>query len=232
MTDVTYDSPETTPDPFLTWLSTGTTRRETVVLFSDQAGIAELQKLWAEQADIEKRLDAMDDGAGPRQVAIGERSPRRTLEAELAALEERIEEVEERVDASRSVWTIRPLRSEEIDEIDDALPKPIMPRPTQEQQSNDKAKKRFESLFTAWTKAASAVDVERILTKLAKAVVSVETPNGKLDGITVAHLQAMEQAEYGNQRITMLEQALTRASTLEKELSRPFSSSDSESTQE
>lgn len=217
-------------DPFLAWLATGTTRRETVKLFSDQAGIAELQGLWAEQADLEARLEGLGEEPAAGQRAMGEKSERRTVEAALAALDARIGEVEERVEASRSVWTVRPLRSEEIDEIDEALPRPAMPRPTQEQQTNEKAKKRFEEIFTAWAKASAVVDVERILAKIAKAVVSVETPAGNLDGVTVDHLRAMEQAEYGNQRIAMLEQALTRANTLEKEPTRPFSSSDSGST--
>ena len=226
------ETPQAPADPFLTWLSTGTTRREKVTLFSDQAGIAELQKLWEQQDELTNRLEALGDDPTAGQVAIGDRSPRRALAAEIEAVADRIEELEEVVAASRSVWTIRPLRSEEIDEIDEALPRPAMPRPTQEQQSTDKGKKRFEALFAAWAKAAAVVDVERILTKLAKAVVSVEMPSGTVDGVTVSQLQAMEQAEYGNQRITLLEQALTRANTLEKEPNRPFSSSDSESIQE
>lgn len=223
---------ESLNDPFLAWLETGTTVRETVTMFLDRGARREAEPLWKELDALEASLEEIENGQEHGQRALGDKSQRSKVMAEIEALNERLEPLEQRLAASKAVWQIRPLIDDEIDEIDAALPMPKMPLPTEEQKTSEKAKKRWQGLYDQYVEDAATVRVDRDLTYLAKAIVSLETAARTVDTVSVDYLRALKKKPLGSQYINMLTEAFNKVMTLEKEPTRPFSSSSSDSVPE
>lgn len=223
MTDV-----NPTSDPFLAWLETGTTRPEVVTLFADQEALAIVADLEKEQTKLQIQLDTMADGGdSPVQRALGEKPAARGLEEQIAELQEQIEQTYARIDRSRSVWTLRPLTQDEVEQIDADLPLPFMPTPTQEEQTSAKAKARFEAKMRQWQSDVGEVKRQRLQRQIVKAVVSVEFPTQTVTSVTVEQLERMFEGTHGGARFRVLNAALDRAMTMREAPARPLSSTPS-----
>ena len=209
-----------TPDVFANLLNSGTAKRVTVSLYGDQEGLHELAGLYDEAERINAAIESASKAPGQR--AAGEKSQARVLEAEAAALQARIDECEARVEPSISKWTVRALTRAELRDISVEYREPLAP--VMPPKSAPKAvKEAWEADRDAWLVQATALGEARVLAEIATAVVSVETATGVLDAVTIDQLRALLDAEYGDDNITALSNAVKSASKSERDVSRPFS---------
>lgn len=215
-------------DIFEGWIATGTVRTEEVDLYADEAGLKKLAELYARQDELVAEIAQSEDDSQSTQRAVGEKSAVARLKKQLNDVEKQISEIETRVDGSKSTWTMRALREEEIQEIKARHPLPSMPTPTQEQLTTDKGKARWEKIRQKYERDISAVNDARVLDEIALSCTSVETARGKSNGVSVERLHGILKAEYGGRRIAKLSNAKNRATNGESEIPRPFSRSSSE----
>jgi len=190
-----------TIDPMSQWLSTSTTRTATVDLFSDQVGVEKLMDLYAE-------LDGLEKSAAAKQRAVGEKSS-------MAKVLKRVEEVEAEVEESRSTWTLRALTRKEIQACLDKHPDPDPTTLNPRELSGEE--------LAEYRRGCHEAGSMRTLELISKAVVSVEFATGTVNDIPVETLEVMLDAEYGDFRINMLNEARKSAGDAEKGMPRPKS---------
>lgn len=197
-------------------------RTEEVTLFANQRATQELEELYKRQ---NKLLKASHDTADERTYGGDE------FRSELDEINSQIPALEEKVIASRSVWTMRALRRDELVAIEKEFPLPRMPIPTDnlESKQSQAAWKRRSDEYAA---QVQEVNEKRAIAEIAKSCVSVETARGRASGVTHMQLHKMLDAEYGKYRIDLLHGAVKDATDEErKEMPRPKSSSTSGSDQ-
>lgn len=188
-------------DPMSQWLATGTTRTAEVTLYADQVGVEKLLDLYAE-------LDKLSKSPAGKQRAVGEKSRRTQVEKRIAIVEAEVAE-------SRSVWTLRALTRKEIQVCLDMHPDP-------EPDTLNPRELTGEEL-AEYRKGAAEAGALRTLELISKAVVSVEFASGTVDAMPVETLKQMLDAEYGDFRINMLNNARKDAGDAEKGMPVPKS---------
>jgi hypothetical protein len=188
-------------DPMSQWLATGTTRTSEVTLFADQVGVEKLIDLYTE-------LGKLNKSAAGKQRAVGEKSRRVQLEKRIAIVEAEVAE-------SRSVWTLRALTRKEMQAC---LAKHPDPEPTT-MNPRELTGEELAEYQRGCVEAGSM----RTLELISKAVVSVEFASETVDAIPVDTLKAMLDAEYGDFRIRVLNNALKDAGDAEKGMPVPKS---------
>lgn len=201
MSDTTPDI-DLSGDVFESWLESGTIRRVTVTLYNDptlEADIAELEQRRAEleETGAERMLD---EPSGLAQLARDE------------------EALLERLEASKSTWTVKAILDTEFDKANAAHPEPEAPR-TLPLAAPKKAKEQWVRDRDAYVQASAEAERERRLMLIAAAVERVETWRGTAHGITVEQLRKMltggeqnaEWAAYGAYRIKVLWEAVKEA---------------------
>lgn len=214
---------------FESWLETGTVSRVPVKIFGDHEGVKLLTDLYDQQDKARKAVEEAAESPTALQRAVGEQSELAALQARQAEIDAEVEQMEERVARSRSVWMIRPLTIEEAEAIEAEFPVPPLPTPTQEQTQTDKGKKRWQQIVAKYQVDRAEVEAQRVIAEIAVACESIEAPAGTAAGVSRERLAAMRAAPYGSARIKMLNDAVKKAMDGEKEPERPFSSSSSES---
>ena len=193
------------------WMQTGTVRRIEVPMYGNMPLVAEAAALQAEIDEAEKAA------SGTR--TINQRSPIPALEAELDALYERLAE-------SRSVWTVRALKTAEAREIAEKFPNPVSPK-TIDAKATDAEAERYEARLQKFRHDYEVAETERNLRFVHHAVVEIKTANGSQSGISLEDLRSMFEAEYGRQRLTLLLEAVNKATTGDVAIERPTSPGES-----
>lgn len=203
------------------WLETATVARRQVTIYNNPALFEEYQALQAE-------LDAADKAAATAggDEALDASDPRPELFA-------RMEDLYERWQASKSVWTVRALSGDEVEDSFEpekggiaVPPQPVPPL----DKAGEKAREAYARRFTAWSKANTQAQRERRLVMIAWAVLKVEAPGRvserRVDGppiVTVEQLRAMRSRPHGEQWIARLYQAVDDATKDNPEIPRPTS---------
>lgn len=223
-TDPTLDPDETLTleaFDFDEWLETATVARRQVTIYNNPALFEEYQTLQAE-------LDAADKAAASAagDEALDESDPRPEIVT-------RMEDLYERWQASKAVWTVRALSGDEVEGTFEpdrgGIPVPTQPVPPLE-KAGQKAREAYARRYTEWSKANSQAQRERRLVMIAAAVVKVEAP-GRVserdpDGspiVTVEQLRALRSRPHGEQWIARLYQAVEAATQGDQEVPRPTS---------
>lgn len=201
------------------WLSTATTRTEEVVLFADQEAVEQLAGLYAEADELNAEVEKSKKPAAS-QRAVGEKSPAAALDARVEELQSKIDELEQQADASKSVWTLRALTRKELSELNAQFQEPPVPQ-LPPKAAPAKVKEKWERDRDAWKAEALAIGEEHTLAEISLAIVKVVSAGGETDTVPVEDLRAILDAEYGDYRINMLQDAVKRASSNEKGMSRP-----------
>lgn len=218
-----------TEDAFdlLEYITSGTVARRQVTIYNDPEAGEALAKIlerldelgWSE--DPEPGDDRPQDGplsGDPAQDEIDE------LLAEAQELQARLE-------ASKSVWTVRALSEEEVERAFDEVPLPKTPRPPK-----DTAPKKEFDLFhdraEKWGKDKTEADRERKLALISAAIVTVETPRGSVDSASRDVLRALRSKPQGQQWIDRLYKAVDDAQGSEVDVPRPTSHGRSTTTQD
>jgi len=187
------------------WMQSGTVRRIDVPMYGDMPLVAEIQAI---EADIEEAKK----GASKVQT-INKVDPTRELEATLDAMYERLNE-------SRSVWTVRALTTAEAREITEKFPNPISPKSI-DAKATDAEAETYATRFQKFRHDYEIVDTERNLRFVHHGVVKIVTDGGEQAGISLDDLRAMFEAAYGRQRITVLLKAVNDATTGDVAIERP-----------
>jgi hypothetical protein len=197
-------------DAFDEWMSSGTARRGEVVLYGNLP-------LVDEYLEVQAELEALGDKSAP--VTINQRDPR-------GALQERLADIEARLEESRSVWQVRALGTEEMVEIDNRYPVPVVPSAVGLKQS-DAEWEVYERRFQAFRIKHEACELERKLAYVHHGVTKVVTAKGERPGVTVDQLRKMHDAPGGRLRLQMLRDAVVNASTKQVSVPRPTSPGES-----
>lgn len=221
-----------TEDSFdlLEYLSTGTVARRQVVIYADvEAGdllVSTLDQLRALGWDEEQDPGDSEPSDGPLSDADDEPSP------EVAELLQVAEAAQERLEASRSVWTVRALSDEEREEALSLVPEPKLPLPPKDnapEQLREKFAKRAQQYGIDKVEA----DRKRKVVRLAMAIESIERPGvGAVSSVTVETLEALRSKPHGSQWIAKLAAALDDAQNSDPSVPRPTSLGRSTSTQD
>lgn len=211
--------PTTIPEDFdlLDYITSGTVARREVILYADdEAG----QELLAAMGALES-LGWTEDGA-TRDGDDATRSERSLAGdgAEIEELKARALAAQERLDASRSVWTVQALSSEESSEILESLPLPTMPVPPKE-SAGDRERARYQKQFLEYRKAAERVEKEQQYALLARSIVSVERPSGITTGVTLEHIRALGARPGGELWFKKLWAGLNEAQVSDPDVPRP-----------
>lgn len=221
-------SPQNLPeDPadfdLVDWLNTGTIARQHVTIYADQIAGKRL-------AEIQDRLEQIDAATAPtsdEDLADADRTLADDpavleLEAERAELLAEAEDLLPRLEASRAVWEVRALSQDEIEDATKAVetPKPPIQPPA---TASERQQERFRDRVVAYAEASTRVTAERRLHMLATAVVSVTTPRGTVEGVTVDALRSLRARPYGQGWLDRLWAAVEAATEEEVEVPRPTS---------
>lgn len=225
-----------TADTFdlMAWIQSGTVATRQVTIYNNPALAAEYEALEAEMKAAEQDIE---DAAGDAPMSA--RDPREDIRARMADLYARWE-------ASKSTWTVRALSDDDIDDTYEQdkggvpTPKqPVAPLP----QAGKKALEDHAEKVSKWAKAVHEADRERTLHLIAKAVTSVETARGTVDGVSVDQVRSLRDRPHGpqwvglipsgrGQRITgKLATAVMAATEADVEVPRPTSPERSTTTQ-
>lgn len=218
----------------MAWIQSGTVATRQVTIYNNPALAAEYETLEAEMVAAEKTVE---DAAGDAPMSAHD--PREDIRA-------RMEDLYARWEASKSTWTVRALSDDDIEATYDAqlggVPSPKQPVPPLP-QAGKKALEDHGEKVTKWAKAVHEADRERTLHLIAKAVTSVETARGSVDGVSVDEVRSLRDRPHGpqwvglipsgrGQRITgKLAMAVMAATEADVEVPRPTSPERSTTTQ-
>jgi hypothetical protein len=187
------------------WIESGTVGRREVTIHNDPALYAEFQAIQAERDAVKAALDA----------AGGER----TLDDvdPFADLDGRESDLADRWEASKAVWTVRALSSDEIEATFETVPQPKIPvQPPIKPSTPDKVaaamNEQWVEQVAAWQKAVKEADRERTLHIVAAAVVSVQTARGTVDRVSVDAIRALRDRPHGEQWVGVIRSDGKRAS--------------------
>ena len=196
-----------TEDAFdlLDWINTGTVARRQVVIYTDHEAYAQAVRItdrlaelgWTERDDDRPQDGPLSEGIGPD-------------DDEVAALEAELESWSARLDKSRMTWTVRAVSKDEITAAADANPEPKMPPPPKD-GAPAAVQERWMERVQAYNRAKRVRDEVVNLAVVAAAVVSIETPAGTQDGVTVDQLRALQGRPHGAQWVERLYKAVEQA---------------------
>jgi hypothetical protein len=176
-----------TPDDFdlMAWIVSGTVATRTVEIHNNPALAEEFDALEAEMKAAERDV-----------AALGEDRPMSWTDPR-PEIEDRMAELWERWEASKTTWTVRALSHDEIEATFDAVPspkQPVAPLPA----AGKKAAEDHAEKMSKWARALHEADRERTLHIIAAAVTSVESVRGRADSVTVEALRALRDRPHGD----------------------------------
>jgi hypothetical protein len=193
-----------TPETFdlMAWIESGTVATRQTTIHNNPALVAESEALEAEMVAAEEAVKAAG-GDSP----MGATDPRDAIRA-------RMDGVFKRWEASKTVWTVRALSHDDIEDAFDAgrggveHPKqPTPPAPT----APEKARERYAERLAAWGKAVAEADRERTLHMIALAVTAIENNRGSIERetgddpiVTVEALRALRDRPHGEQWVGVI----------------------------
>lgn len=223
------------------WLAGATVAEAAVEIYRDAALLGRIEE-W--QARYDRAGAAGDD-----ELGVGDDDPRSALEAEGRALLDELE-------ASKSVWYVRALSSDDEAAVNEAHPLPERPatfsekppfmqnRPTETQAKaflkayeawqarRDQFAKEHEAEAEAYVKAATAAIVARGAEKIVRTLARIEVAGEVIaESITIEQAQALPTA-IGEVQVGKILAAIDRATTAEPELPASFSPRGSGTTQD
>lgn len=223
------------------WLAGATVAEAAVEIYRDAALLGRIEE-WRARYD---RAGA----AGGDELGVGDDDPRSALEAEGRALLDELE-------ASKSVWYVRALSSDDEAAINEAHPLPEPPatfaekppfmqnRPTETQAKaflkayeawqarRDQFAKEHEAEAEAYVKEATAAIIARGAEKIVRALARIEVAGDAIaESITIEQAQALP-VTIGEVQVGKILAAIDRATTAEPELPASFSRRGSGTTQD
>lgn len=221
------------------WLAGATVAEAAVEIYRDAALLGRIEE-WQARYD---RTGA----AGGDELGVGDDGPRSTIEAEGRALLDELE-------ASKSVWYVRALSSDDEVAINEAHPLPEPPatfaekppfmqnRPTETQAKaflkayeawqarREQFVKEHETEADAYVKAATEAIIARGAEKIVRTLARIEVAGEVIaESITLEQAQALPAA-IGEVQVGKLLAGIDRATTAEPELPASFSRASSETT--
>jgi hypothetical protein len=199
-----------TPETFdlLDWIQTGTVARRQVPIFIDHAAFAEYQRLTGRLKELGWSALEATRAERPADGPLDE--PVNPHTEEIAALEEELAGVEERLFASRMVWTVRALSRDEIEATFDQCPDPKLPVPPKDGAAKAVHDKWMEKVSEN-QKGIRNADRTRELLMIQAATESVETARGVRDEVTVEELRAIRSRPHGAAWMDQLSEAIAAA---------------------
>jgi len=204
----------------LDWMETGTVAERKVTHYNDQAA-------YSDYLDWERRYEEAETqhGADGGEEVLGSKD----VFAELDAEGERILE---RLEASKSVWTVRALSNEELEAIDAEHPFPKPPVEPGRGADESKMRKYREYLNGEYAQALDAAVNAQQYAVLVAAFVKMETPRGSTETVTVEQLKKLNSVPHGGKLLERLAQAVKDANQSEVEIAAPKSRASSETSQD
>ncbi len=199
----------TEPDDFDEWLATGSVRTKPVVIQINPAAADEI-------TELEKRRKEIARDPASTDRAVGEVDP-------LAELDAQIDAAYDKYEAGRSVWLVRALTDDEVNEITIAYPIPAPPETPDSKMSDADKEAWLKDVYGPWNDARTAMVEKRALAQIAKAVKSRTTVKGEFGPPTVEQVAKLKATHYGPQYIAQLLSALEETRKTEVELARPKS---------
>lgn len=195
-------------DWFDQWLETGTVAQRSVPIYGRP-------DLFAKYEDLERR----------RQIAAEVDQEERSLgDSSLADIDEEINALYKQWQESKTVWYIRALQPDEIDQARDEVNFPDEPKPAEgEKELSAEARREYEREAEAANTRANQIFVARSLVK-------IENSRGEVvrESITPEQVKVMRE-KLGDQQILRLVAAAMVAATQEVSIPVPFSQSSSKS---
>jgi hypothetical protein len=180
----------------LEWLNTGTIATREVNLYIDH----ETYQAWVE---ANKALKELEDNAPALSLSDG---------ASRAELRERINELAEKLDDSKMVWTVRALSDTEIEQSLEAVPGPKLPiKP--DGVMGEKLQAKWEARANQYGTEKVAADAERRLWVVQRATEKIITPAGEKLGVEISELKAMSARPHGAGWIAALYAAIEEATS-------------------
>jgi len=183
------------------------------------------QAAYSDYLDWERRYEEAEASEEPVEISLNEKSPLQKLEAEG-------EEILERLQASKSVWTMRALSNEELEEIDAEHPIPKAPVDPGRGADAAKLKKYREYLNGEYAQALDAAVNAQQYAVLVAAFVKMETARGSTESVTVEQLKKLNSVPHGGQLLERLAAAVKEANRSEVEISAPKSRANSETSRD
>lgn len=224
------------------WLAGATVAEAAVEIYRDAALLGRIEE-W--QARYDRAGAAPEDA----ERSIGDAGPTAALEAEGRALLDELE-------ASKSVWYVRALSSDDEAAVNEAHPLPERPatfsekppfmqnRPTETQAKaflkayeawqarREQFAKEHEAEADAYVKAATAAIVARGAEKIVRTLARIEVAGEAIaESITIEQAQTLPAA-IGEVQVGKILAAIDRATTAEPELPASFSPRGSGMTQD
>lgn len=195
-------------DWFDQWLETGTVAQRSVPIYGRP-------DLFARYEDLQRQLDValQVEKAGERSLS----------EDGSSSIIERMEALYEQWQASKSVWFIRALRSDEIDAIRDECGFPDEPEEPGKDASEE-AKAEHAAAQKAYETQARAADSKANTLMVSRALVKIENSAGETvrEHITPEQVERMRE-KLGETQILRLVGAAMVAATQETSIPVPFS---------
>lgn len=206
------------------WIESGTIGRRQVTIYNDVAAGDRLVEIDERLTELGYGGDADPEADGP---LAGSSTP------EVTALLAEAEQVRERLADSKSVWTVRALAEDEVEDTFDpdkgGVPEPKLPIPPPE-KAGRKAQEDWVDRVNAHRKAVAAAEAERRLRMIAAAVIAVETSRGRVERdagddpiMSVDQLRSLRSRPHGGQWIARLYEAVDAATEGDVEVPRPTS---------
>lgn len=198
------------------WLRTGTVRRETVDIYFDQEAVQDCLDIAAEIEALDSRPKTINEASGA------------------VALQERWDEANARLEASKATFTLMPLSRDVVLPIFEQFPLPKPPaNPAHEWQgkgepTTDAERKHREALEAKFQAAREkfaaeyeAAEAERVAQLLSASIVSVERGGETVDHLTVEQIKQLRDAPYGVARVNRLWKAYEAVHQEVTEIERP-----------
>lgn len=208
-----------TEDSFdlMEYLTSGTVARRKVTIYNDpEAGdllVTTLDRLkelgWSEEVESDS-----DPSDGPLDEADDEPTP------EIAELLEIAQDAQDRLESSKSVWTVRALSEDEAEATYEAVPLPKLPMPPKD-NAPEKDRLKFNRQAQEYGKQKVQSDNLRKLHQIAAAVTEVRHGDRVVDSVSVEVLEALRKRPQGENWVDKLYAALNEAQKSDPDVPRP-----------
>ena len=196
------------------WIETGTTATEQVTIYADRA-------LAGQFTAMERRLAALGESTGDGDDPLDDGG-------EAARIHAAMEDLYQRWEASKAVWTVRALSDQEVQDIYSAHQVPKTPAAPPEDAPAE-AKRAHQGALELHLRTLKKLVDERNLAYVAAAVTRVEAAKGATTHVTVEQLRKMRARPHGASDITRLLEAVNRVTQGDVEVPRPTSPGSSRS---
>lgn len=214
---MTTDSTLPADFDLLDYIKSGTIAKREVALYADERAGEELVALIAQLKDLGWSEEGQDEKATrPKDGPLDATSD----ETDIADLLEKARSAQERLDSSKSVWTVQAISPEVADAALESIKDPKAPIPPKEGAA-ERVKEAYQDRYVEYRKGCDVAERDRRLVLLSEAIISVETPNGTSSGVSIDHLKALRQRAGGQKWIDKLWSGLNEAQSEDPDVPRP-----------